>query len=286
MVQKQRPHISEGIIFCAPLIIPEPKSGFSSWHQFVEWVEYLRFIGFKKIFMPNPILNFSRYPFAEDLIRVIDYYRRIDVVETFPAAYYLFDQSASVRTLGDIVDNDGHSFYRLAAKNKQLILSFCTLKYGPMYSHIMVGDFDEVVAFDLQEYGGNVMRAFKKTEKLHRSKYGLKLDSIRLRDFRLVDCIDTSNALNPLRHSNVLVTGHKSNVTIQRLLGNNSRFLLRNKQIYVKLAAGKTIYSSKYPLLVYMHSSTFSLHHTNYLDPEKKGSRNFSFPCPSKLLRK
>ena len=147
-------------------------------------MEYLKFVDVSQVIMPEPILK-GPYPFPEDLLKVLDYYKKSGFLETFPAAYHKFGQPKNVELFEDLKDES--KLYRILANNKPALYTYCYLRYGTKFSHVMVADFDEFPAFNITRYG-NVMTAINNTINFHKRKFKQPLPSFVMNSFELMKC--------------------------------------------------------------------------------------------------
>ena len=252
-VHRQATHKTAGLIFCAPTVAQLPGSGFNSWHQFVEWMEYLRFIQVSQVFMPEPLQN-APYPLDEEFMKAVRYYKTKTFLETFPAAYhkfYLPDDSGKFDKF-----TDEKKFYWILSNNKPEIYTFCYLKYGPKFSHVMVADFDEIPAFNISRYP-TVMSALNDTIRFHQKNYNKTLPSFVMRDYELMECNDTLTpkvSVIASVNSSIIGSSGKQLVSLADVLGNDTRILGRGFQAR-KYSCGKSIYSSNNTLMMWHHQN-------------------------------
>ena len=113
--------------------------------------------------MPEP-LHYSPYPLAEDFSEAVRYYKAVGFLETFPAAYHKFDRPDDSGKFNEFLN--AKKFYDILSRNKPAIYTFCYLKYGSKFSHVMVADFDEIPAFNISRYP-TVMSAINETIWVH-----------------------------------------------------------------------------------------------------------------------
>ena len=119
----------------------------------VEYFEYQRLTGVKKISMGE--LDENKYAFSFDPIvrKILKHYEDIGFLEMYPVS---------------VNSNRTSNLYRIAADSKPVHYTYCYLKYAMIYDYIIVQDLDEVVAFNANFHRSLPRAILAATNSLHR----------------------------------------------------------------------------------------------------------------------
>ena len=164
--------------------------------------------------------------------------------------------------------------YRIAALNKPAIYTFCYLKYGSKFSHTLVGDLDEIPAFNVTKYG-NVMSVLQQVISERRNKKQ-RVTTLLLKSFELLKCGKPSIELPKNISFTNMDDGFNESFAIGNIFGNNSRIISRNfqKQQVSKNACGKSIHDSNHWLMVWHHWAWVSVKDVSFFNAHENDMRN------------
>ena len=123
------------ITLCSPAITK--MMDISSPRRLIEYVEYQRFAGIKRMILGELDGKVNNFTLAEDSKSVLRYYKGIGFLDTFEIS----------------VTNGKSSLYNLSRSSAKVMqFTYCMIKYALISDYIIVQDLDEIVGFNTTRY--------------------------------------------------------------------------------------------------------------------------------------
>ena len=110
---------------------------------------------------------------SNELLTAMDFYKKKGFLKTFSGVYHLFYVPKNITNVTQVTDRSW--FYKILGHNTLWMYNYCYLKYGTKYSHVQIGDSDEMPLFNFTKYG-NIMNAIRDTEMVYKERRGEDLE--------------------------------------------------------------------------------------------------------------
>ena len=230
----------------------------------------MRLAGVAQVVMPEPVPH-PVFGISPKLVKAIKYYRKLNFLKTFSGSYHRFYLPKNVTRLTQVTSKEW--FWKILGHNSLWMWNYCYLKYGPQYSHVQIGDSDEMPAFNFTKYG-SIMNALRDTEKVNLQKKGKILESFVMSDSnRLIRCKTNESVFGENKQEILYKVPKFSNgrpikLSVLDVLGNDSRILSRHLKQHFGNSNGKSIQRANYSLMVWYHWNWMKLSDVNYFNEE------------------
>ena len=204
---------------------------------------------------------------TDDLLEAIEFYKNIGFLRTFPFPHYLLYHLHTVPS-SRLQATYIQEVYRRSSFDKAAAYTFCYLKYGTKYSHVMIGDLDEVPAFDTSKFA-DIMQITRDLSNKRR-KQGKPTETLYMKSYQLLKCVNMTNEFT--KNFQYTMSNNSGKLAVENILGKSSRILSRNFKVSPN-KYGKSIHESGYWLSLWHHWGWTSLADVNYFTPFGNGKK-------------